>query len=1188
MLFPQTKQAIEVKETDVVVEVIELDRTEYCMGSKRPPLDETRFTDKMKYRIMLMHRVIRENCLLDDPTKLYNLILRDEKRRGFKDIMCRKTFYRLLTRMCMKKRIRLWQVRFQYENKFRTMMYISDRKIDTNYSLMQSGINQAKARFILNIHNEKTRRLNAAQRSETTASPEKDIAPIIGPPLKHSNRKVVNYGSTPKFVRIRTLHEFLFYLVYEYDTTSLEVIPQEEAVELWKRNESYVIDYDDLPELSPIYSTSIEWKMFVSPLIKHQGLNKGWCLMSDCIYRMPLSILVKLCNISHEIVGLDEYLCHPIKRHFLIHTLPLNFQHALFARRKYIYSIDDLMKRMCCMGLAQCRPDKTYIKDHSYYYLNRRATLLDTTTSAPGYIYISKQDYTVQQYEFTSSDDISQYWDDMFKICTNTRLNRRSAPHRAQMTNLKMLWQNKRLAQCIQPIEVDKAEENDVGTMPGDNLGAAGLDSTFFAHLFRNWSFNQSLKTKAHVKPTPIRYNRSMRVRVRDTGTQKRNRLMVKPLHKLVSTIRKRKRIANNGTGAKMTTTTQRKKKTVYYDEVDEMALRRMSRLRVDWNSKEDNFLLLCRVAYLYLCPNGRPNMPFTVVRDLIHWSCGSLNKTAMACKRRIAYIMKNSTKQKEIVSSIHACLGEIKENKMINKRFGRDFIKNLRKLYPNEGTFLKAYNIHFVELVYILSSQYYNLTNASDTLVIELPDTLTEFNENFYEKPEIYNFNPIRYDEPTSTEDIEVMTIITLIHSTMCCSRDKTSWSIQLYEVYKDFQEHLLSLAMQKVRADQLISMDKAVNQSHLDKDQNRCLPLSASSYHLSITYQSQMLTKIMYDLFDDAFEKLKDIAENCRGQQQEYPYNLLNSSTCFFLTELLHRGFIDVSIEIPKQILVLDPTKDLYNDPSSICSRFKELFNYISKVDLIDIEKHYAGSKSQRPQLSTAAEMLPTTSKDAEESNVLAEKLKKIIEQSDIHYFCIVNNYGRKQQLSGLKLNENGYCPFDCLRRDIDSAADQVMKCLTVHRKIWSKLSADEQHIIEQQAHEAIDINDTSRILSVYYHMLTKPEQRDEALVNVYKENFAQFLERVETILIEEEKEDNDDNGMGGTDDLKAEFKKRYLTGEHINEKIHKFHDFLYVNTCKLTIISKTAEQDEENCSSLIQKYQEKRETILNQINL
>lgn len=79
-------------------------------------------------------------------------------------------------------------------------------------------------------------------------------------------------------------------------------------------------------------------------------------------------------------------------------------------------SIFDSLNRLAFCGLIQMGPQRYKEKDQSFIYLNRRATLLDTKTSEPGYNKISKQDYSVLKFYFNSANDVDQYWYQMYFI----------------------------------------------------------------------------------------------------------------------------------------------------------------------------------------------------------------------------------------------------------------------------------------------------------------------------------------------------------------------------------------------------------------------------------------------------------------------------------------------------------------------------------------------------------------------------------------------------------------------------------------------------------------------------------------------------------------------------------------------------------------------------------------------------
>lgn len=56
-------------------------------------------------------------------------------------------------------------------------------------------------------------------------------------------------------------------------------------------------------------------------------------------------------------------------------------------------------------------------------YLNRNASLLDTTSSPPAYLHVpSEIEFPVKHYKFNTKNDVKKYWQDMCQICLGTNL----------------------------------------------------------------------------------------------------------------------------------------------------------------------------------------------------------------------------------------------------------------------------------------------------------------------------------------------------------------------------------------------------------------------------------------------------------------------------------------------------------------------------------------------------------------------------------------------------------------------------------------------------------------------------------------------------------------------------------------------------------------------------------------------
>jgi len=93
------------------------------------------------------------------------------------------------------------------------------------------------------------------------------------------------------------------------------------------------------------------------------GWPKGWAIMCDLLLHLPLCLFVKVFNVSFIIPELEQYLMHPIRRHYLIRHLPSHLRNVLVIARRYIYGIHEVMQRLCFVGLIQFGPQRLKEKD---------------------------------------------------------------------------------------------------------------------------------------------------------------------------------------------------------------------------------------------------------------------------------------------------------------------------------------------------------------------------------------------------------------------------------------------------------------------------------------------------------------------------------------------------------------------------------------------------------------------------------------------------------------------------------------------------------------------------------------------------------------------------------------------------------------------------------------------------------
>lgn len=84
---------------------------------------------------------------------------------------------------------------------------------------------------------------------------------------------------------------------------------------------------------------------------------------------------------------------------------------------------------------------------------------------------------------------VEKYWYDMWTICVNTPLGGRLVVHGKDIL-LEDLNKKSAMIQAIVARNPKETVKLDIGVVPGDHKGAAGIDSAFFAHLKRNWNWS--------------------------------------------------------------------------------------------------------------------------------------------------------------------------------------------------------------------------------------------------------------------------------------------------------------------------------------------------------------------------------------------------------------------------------------------------------------------------------------------------------------------------------------------------------------------------------------------------------------------------------------------------------------------------------------------------------------------------
>nr|XP_015215327.1 PREDICTED: general transcription factor 3C polypeptide 1 isoform X2 [Lepisosteus oculatus] len=829
----------------------------------------------------------------------------------------------------------------------------------------------------------------------------KNFQPTIIPGLGRS------LGFQPKMLRLRLVHLFLWYLMYGHPlrdesqspkplapegrdeepghgspasqgdpqsaAASQEAASQgvSEGKEAAKESECPSgtdggAEKDQSSVDKTVYVDDLSWKRYIPPTPIHREFGYGWALTSDILLCLPLSIFIQIFQVSYKVDGLEDFLNDPIKQHYLVRFLPGKMKKQLLYKRKYIFSFYESMQRLCYMGLLQFGPsEKFQDKDQVFIYLKRKATIVDTTSCEPHYNLVrGNRPFERRFYTFNTLQDVKNFWFDMQCVCLNTplgvvrwpRAKKSSAPEDqintadpAMETKFSAEKQSSKDLSRMIELARGSREVTDEGLIPGDGQGAAGLDSSFFSHLKRNWIWTSyilnktksgsgtldgrptlRLKTFLRKHPLPLSFESSVVNRIVESrllDVMKEDEVLIENQCSDTRNMRvrggrnqKRKRLkkSTEKKGKKKTKEekkdAQRRRQPRFHDEADRSALQRMTRQRVCWSAQEDGFLMLCRVASHVLNRKiKKPFVPWQVVRDLLHSQFEeSLDKTSLSVGRRSRYIMKNS----QTYLNFKICLAEVYQDKPLADEF-----VNRNNDYENP----EVCAAEFKEFVEVLRQKF---SSSAGTSGLKIPDTKEELFRRF----SVYVIEDetereIQQDILTSQEDIHAIVLNNLIQSTLALSnlQMKSCRSFQTFHLYIQYRDEVLCQAFLKCQQRGLVNRRRVSCRSGPKK--SRALPFVPMSYQLSQSYYRCFTWRFPSSLCTESFQFLErlrsagreDRANTFSFQDQEaadsepgmvvFSLDALGGH-CLASLSLFILGLLSVEVSIPEQIVVVDST--------------------------------------------------------------------------------------------------------------------------------------------------------------------------------------------------------------------------------------------------------------------------------------
>ncbi|XP_078676635.1 general transcription factor 3C polypeptide 1-like [Branchiostoma floridae x Branchiostoma belcheri] len=952
----------------------------------------------------------------------------EEKEEDFCGVLDKKSVMRLLHEMISGGQVKVIKTIVIQDGMEKPVVFYVEPNVSPTDGMVRSAIEQIKFKMVRGkLPPEKKEKENQPKPSIALESDLQKIEDDIT--YKPISQHAGVYNFQPKLARLKLTHQFLWYLANVHTgpstpdssatviqsqdkttttTSTLVQAPASDTGDVTKEmdvakiseanttgdqenvvpkggitesrddpsKDDNALNQSDAKSDSPpthvqhlVYVNELSWKRYIPPVPVHGNYGPGWVLVSDALCVVPLSLFCQIIKVPCEVDCMEDYLDDPEKKYTLVRHLPNRMRHQLLHKRKYLFSFHELVERLSAMGLVKIGPRGHKEKDQLFIYLNKNASIVDTTTSSPGYFIVrSDKEFVLRRYKFTSEREVESYWCALECICLNTplgaiRLREPSAPR--GHTGLETWVSRAKLLQFANPEE----EIVDDGHIPGDGKGAGGLDSVFFSHLKRNWKLPpmthgreypgqpadrssasglslypggvsprkpKRLPKQVYIIKMPFKSpeKKTQSSSAEESSPGKAKQQLVK-VTKVQDSTKDRNKKVKGGKGQKRkrekkqeapkpSKARKRKaslssdgpprkkdhKKEKYHDTRDKAALSRMKRQRVSWTPQEDSLILRCRVASALLNKKVQQSfVPWMVVRDLLHDTFqASEDKTTFAVARRSTYIMKNS----QTALNFKICLAEVHQDKEF-----MSWISSMKEDYTDPKVCEEEYRI----VVGRLQEKFRAMPGTME----ELPDTM----EELLSKYQIMTVSHHPHNLPPKTvsciEDIHLQVLRNFIWNCLGASEsDKTRFAFLAYKLFNKYPNTVLERAFLSMKKQGLVNQSKGI----APKSKVRAVPMAAIGYKLSAIAERPFQQAIPSSVFPEAHQLLTRLKQDRarggaegegtegegaeEGQGVEFPSEGAGGQTaCVF--SLLATNQLSYTVDIPENIVVIDSSMEI-----------------------------------------------------------------------------------------------------------------------------------------------------------------------------------------------------------------------------------------------------------------------------------
>lgn len=431
------------------------------------------------------------------------------------------------------------------------------------------------------------------------------------------------------------------------------------------------------------------------------------------------------------------------------------------------------------------------------FFVNRHAKILDTSGIWPRK---NEEVTTEKNYEFKTFEDVTEYWNDVYQISTNTVIE----------------LANRGRKQLNPPMRrEDEVARYDNGTRYGDGNGPCGFDSCFYMEIPRLWRTYYMRPLRSHASSKKKVNIKLPKIKLSKKKGEAKSKPTAKPVPEKVT-------ITNTA--------------SVSNDK------RKRNESVIKWSKEEDIILTMCKAAITILSPASQPGS--LIVRNLVAKDLLTLRdpkKTKGTCHRRAKTLESNLT----LVHEKQCIINELRRRRNLIQKY-EGLLKKIRLLYSTNMTkFINKARIPMLELVWIITQvmRSKSYTQRVPCVAIDLDD----FHQHFTILPSTANkiCNMYKVPDHACLKEAIVLTIMQTLNGDANSEIGK-----KIYQTFKEYPESSLRTAVEQLRKCGAISAKEKIF-----NNQMRIIDLEdivQSSYKISAFYQRKWQNRFNSEFAD------------------------------------------------------------------------------------------------------------------------------------------------------------------------------------------------------------------------------------------------------------------------------------------------------------------------------------------------